>query len=184
MIKKCDCYRVKKVERSCISQITGMPFWYDSELPYCIGTKEQDECSCGGDRHKCDFYPEVREKARNEQKNNMTKNSDDCLIVTYDYCYPDVPTLCIAREEKDKVMVLNTIQGDEALAGYAWLTGFATLKERSKSKKKRKYYRKCGVCGDRYEQSEMLRTDNSPNGWLCLDCHNTKHPEYEDFGEY
>lgn len=29
----------------------------------CNGTKEQDICSCHGDRTLCDFYPEVREKA-------------------------------------------------------------------------------------------------------------------------
>ena len=51
-------------------------------------------------------------------------------------------------------------------------------------KKKRKYYRKCGICGERYEQSDMVRTNQSSNGWLCLDCHNIEHPEYEDFGEY
>ena len=31
----------------------------------CNGTRERDECDCGGDRIKCDFYPNVREKARN-----------------------------------------------------------------------------------------------------------------------
>jgi len=50
-------------------------------------------------------------------------------------------------------------------------------------KKIRKYYRKCGVCGERHEQSEMIRTNNSPNGWICFDCHNAEYPEYEDFGE-
>lgn len=48
------------------------------------------------------------------------------------------------------------------------------LKEQSLShavdKKKRKYIRKCGVCGIRFEQSEMIRTEASPNGWLCCDC--------------
>ena len=34
----------------------------------CNGTRERDECSCGGDRTKCDFYPEVREKALIEIK--------------------------------------------------------------------------------------------------------------------
>ena len=43
----------------------------------------------------------------------------------------------------------------------------------------RKYYRKCGVCGERYEQSEMIRTNRSPNGWVCFDCHNAEHPEYD-----
>ena len=46
-------------------------------------------------------------------------------------------------------------------------------------KKKRKYYRKCGVCGERHEQSEMIRTDESPNGWMCLDC-KMEFLEYED----
>lgn len=35
---------------------------------------------------------------------------------------------------------------------------------------KRKYYRKCGKCGDVHEQSEMIRTKISPNGWLCYHC--------------
>ena len=48
-------------------------------------------------------------------------------------------------------------------------------------KRKRKYYRKCGVCGCRHEQTEMIRTDNSPNGWICIGCliDNTD-PEWEE----
>lgn len=106
---------------------------------------------------------------------------EDCLTITYDCCSSDTPTLCVSRREGEKIRVLNTIQGDKALFGYAWLTGFATLENRTKqNKKKRKYYRKCGICGERFEQSEMIRTNDSPNGWLCFDCHNAKHPEYED----
>lgn len=26
----------------------------------CYGTREKDECTCGGDKQKCDFYPLVR----------------------------------------------------------------------------------------------------------------------------
>lgn len=44
---------------------------------------------------------------------------------------------------------------------------------------KRKYYRKCGLCGERHEQSEMIRTDCSPNGWICKECKWKEHPEYE-----
>lgn len=105
---------------------------------------------------------------------------EDYLIVTYDCSLSDPPALAVARKEKDKMRVLNIVHGDEALYGYAWLTGLATLKERTKQKKKRKYYRKCGICGERFEQSEMIRTNGSPNGWLCWDCHSIKHPEYED----
>lgn len=36
--------------------------------------------------------------------------------------------------------------------------------------KKRKYFRKCGVCGKRQEQSDMVRTNKSDNGWMCEDC--------------
>lgn len=39
--------------------------------------------------------------------------------------------------------------------------------------------RYCGYCGQRYEQSEMIRTNRSPNGWVCFDCHNAEHPEYD-----
>ena len=53
----------------------------------------------------------------------------------------------------------------------------------SKKKKKRKYYRKCGMCAVRHEQSVMHRDDCSPNGWICDECYNDLHPLYEDFGE-
>jgi hypothetical protein len=46
---KCLCYR---------------PEGYGSgDMARCFGTKEQDPCRCGGDRTKCDFYPEIREEA-------------------------------------------------------------------------------------------------------------------------
>jgi predicted RNA-binding protein YlxR (DUF448 family) len=50
----------------------------------------------------------------------------------------------------------------------------------SKKNKKRKYFRKCGVCGSRHEQSNMIRTNLSPNGWICVDCYITEHSEYFD----
>lgn len=31
--------------------------------PHCLGTKEQDPCSCGGDTKKCDFYEYVRNRS-------------------------------------------------------------------------------------------------------------------------
>ena len=33
----------------------------------CLGTQEKDACDCEGDRTKCSFYREVREKALKEQ---------------------------------------------------------------------------------------------------------------------
>ncbi len=52
-------------------------------------------------------------------------------------------------------------------------------------KKPRKYYRKCGVCKERHEQSEMQRDEDSPNGWICQDCIVDRNPEqYFDWGLY
>lgn len=59
MKNKCDCYHESK----------KIIFWPPDEAPMtinigsCWGTRERDECSCGGNRRKCDFYPEVRKKA-------------------------------------------------------------------------------------------------------------------------
>jgi hypothetical protein len=135
MKNKCDCYHIQTEKRHTY-HITGEPIYYDAEVSVCWGTKERDRCSCGGDRIKCDFYPEVREKAKKEKNKDITKIGEDSFIITYDCCPPDAPTLCVARREGDKMRVLNTIQGDEALYGYAWLIGFATLKEQTRRKKK------------------------------------------------
>ena len=37
----------------------------------CLGTKEVDRCNCGGDKSKCDFYPEKRKAA--EKKMNTAE---------------------------------------------------------------------------------------------------------------
>ena len=47
------------------------------EQGYCIATKEQQYCSCGGDESKCDFYSYIRERAINnviENTNNAIEN--------------------------------------------------------------------------------------------------------------
>lgn len=37
-------------------------YWYPlGDMYVCVGTKEVEKCNCGGDRSKCDFYPEYRE---------------------------------------------------------------------------------------------------------------------------
>lgn len=61
-MEKCDCYHEEY-------EIIGWlgPYEQIRKLrKRCNGTRERDECSCGGDRTKCDFYPDVREKARKE----------------------------------------------------------------------------------------------------------------------
>lgn len=51
-IVRCQCWRETPNRK-----------WIDA---VCIGTREQDACSCGGDQMKCDFYPEIRAKAKKE----------------------------------------------------------------------------------------------------------------------
>jgi hypothetical protein len=66
-MKKCDCYRIKQEKMYMYDRYTGAPIPYMVDKGVCFGTKEQDECSCGGDRTKCDFYPEIREKAKEDK---------------------------------------------------------------------------------------------------------------------
>ena len=60
-MKKCDYYRTRE-------KFIYSPFdtTYSTTVGVCFGTKECEECSCGGDRTKCNFYPEVREKAKKD----------------------------------------------------------------------------------------------------------------------
>lgn len=43
---------------------------------------------------------------------------------------------------------------------------------------KKKIIRTCGICGERFEQSDMVRDSGSETGWACVDCHMQMHPEY------
>lgn len=65
-MKKCDCYHIETKRQYTYNPITGNPIGHDVDVGVCWGTRECDECSCGGDRTKCDFYPEFREKAMKE----------------------------------------------------------------------------------------------------------------------
>ena len=77
MIKKCDSYRIESKKEYTYHPITGKPIRHDTMIGVCWGTKEIDECSCGGDRTKCDFYPEVRDKAKSElEYEKVVTNAD------------------------------------------------------------------------------------------------------------
>lgn len=39
----------------------------DAACGYCIGTKDCESCSCGGNELKCNFYEHIRKRARTEQ---------------------------------------------------------------------------------------------------------------------
>lgn len=63
---KCDCYRTRIVKHYLSEYEKG---YYaalhsgarvdsiDEEESYCMGTKECEVCTCGGDKRKCNFYP-------------------------------------------------------------------------------------------------------------------------------
>ena len=62
-MKKCTSYHKKQERRYTYHPITGQPIGRDVEVGVCFGTKEVDQCSCDGDERRCDFYPEVRQRA-------------------------------------------------------------------------------------------------------------------------
>lgn len=121
MENNCDCYRIESKRKYTYNPITRELDKHDITVGVCWGTREIDECNCNGNRTKCDFYPEVREKAKKE----FVKIGEDSLIVTYDCCPPDAPTLIVAKKDKYDMTILNKIQGDKAFAIYAFLTGYA-----------------------------------------------------------
>ena len=75
-MKKCDCYDVAE-------EIVG---WYTPNSPKivlrsrCFGTREREECTCGGDHSKCDFYPEIREEALKETQTLIWYDGDGFAI--------------------------------------------------------------------------------------------------------
>ena len=60
----CGCYHKQRKRRYTFDMFTGQPIGHSVDVGVCWGTKERDECSCGGDMSKCNFYKEVRQKAR------------------------------------------------------------------------------------------------------------------------
>ena len=65
-MKKCTSYHLQPTTRYTYHPLSGRPIAHDIEVGVCWGTKECEQCNCGGDMTKCDFYPKVREKAKND----------------------------------------------------------------------------------------------------------------------
>lgn len=78
------------------------------------------------------------------------------LIVTYDSHPFDVPTLCVARQKGDKVIVLNTIQGDIAFGLYYYLTGYAEMLDTKEVPHKVVEVGKYGFCCPRCREDLKL----------------------------
>lgn len=72
---KCDCYETLK--KLCYSPFFNQSYYQTVSI--CYGTKEREECHCDGDKTKCDFYPEVRDKAKFELKYKRVETNADYI---------------------------------------------------------------------------------------------------------
>lgn len=122
-MKKCDCYREgKRFEYNPIIMES-----VTTSYGYCNGTKERDECSCDGDRTKCDFYPEVREEAKKALMYYGTfvdsDGVEDSLILGIDISKKDGNTIVVGRDVCGSYEIINRLWGDEAEAIYNKLIG-------------------------------------------------------------
>jgi len=71
----CYCYNIGS--RKIYSNISNyyLSDYRIEEYGWCAGTKEQEECSCGGDKNKCDFYDYIRKQAKEDNLNNKILNA-------------------------------------------------------------------------------------------------------------
>lgn len=64
----CPSYRTRIAKRRLSDYEQGVYFGYygirkefvEEEHHYCLGTRECDACTCGGDKTKCDYYGEEK----------------------------------------------------------------------------------------------------------------------------
>lgn len=61
---KCDCYHERIKYEYTYNQYTGERIRNEVDTGVCYGTFECEECTCGGDERKCDFYLEKRNKTK------------------------------------------------------------------------------------------------------------------------
>ena len=81
-MKKCSSYHDAHKNIFTYDKFTGnCDGCYSVPVGVCWGTKECEECHCGGDKSKCDFYPEVRENA---------KTDDAITVETYEAMFKDL----------------------------------------------------------------------------------------------
>ena len=78
---KCDKYHIRPTKEYTYDPITGIPIPHTFSRGVCWGTKEEDICSCEGNRCNCDFYADVREKAKQEKREeNIPTRISDLII--------------------------------------------------------------------------------------------------------
>lgn len=90
-MKVCECYRTR---------FKGAE---DAVQGYCIGTKECEDCSCGGNELKCNFYDYIRERARLEQAETFKSSA---LYTFEDDLSPKVEVVDLSLSVNDLVKAL------------------------------------------------------------------------------
>lgn len=116
MNNKCTCYRIQKERRYTYHPITGQPIEHDVEVGVCWGTRERDRCSCGGDRTKCDFYPEVREKAVSKMTDNEIIKALELHAYTLQYDEEQslyAQALDLIKRQQARIELLTKERGGE-----------------------------------------------------------------------
>ena len=99
----------------------------------------------------------------------------DCLIVTYDCCLPDAPTLCVARKKGNDFVIFKTLYDDEAFGMYHYLTGGTEIKNVKEIAKKPieigKYGFGCPRCNEDLglEKEDIYVYDMTPPKY-CSNC--------------
>lgn len=81
----------QKVECSCFREQYGKTV--------CYGTKEIDPCSCNGDKSKCDFYPEVRKKAKPMTNGDRIRAMSDEEFAEFCFKTHGLCELCIRKKD-------------------------------------------------------------------------------------
>lgn len=66
MTDKCKCYHQQEAFRNIYNPLTGGTMRQKTTVGVCWGTREKEECTCGGDKSKCDFYPYPKEEEPKE----------------------------------------------------------------------------------------------------------------------
>lgn len=73
-MKKCKHYRESEIQDCTYDAVSGEPLPHVVKRGRCNGTFEQDFCDCAGDPLNCDFYPDVKDKAK--QASKIEKNTE------------------------------------------------------------------------------------------------------------
>lgn len=109
-MKKCDCYhwREEYTYDTFDPMISG-DRKFVKIIGECWGTKEKDRCNCKGDRTKCDFYANVRNKAKEE----LRKEKEKIIVSVASKAFSEIKSLIHDFWETEPIYYVGKEDGDE-----------------------------------------------------------------------